>query len=105
MWDVLCNFLDPVFEPEASSYIFDMAKLKMSLDGYEYIFGLGRMKPSEHLRSLLKEYAMDIGRYTEMVICELMYVLRLYRYKNAVGRKSVIEFAERIIKENEGIFE
>jgi len=98
-------FLDPVFEPEASSYIFDMAKLKMSLDGYEYIFGLGRMKPSEHLRSLLKEYAMDIGRYTEMVICELMYVLRLYRYKDAVGRKSVIEFAERIIKENEGIFE
>lgn len=71
--------LDSLYERDASSYLLDFAKLKMSLDGYETEFCGGPVidsQYSEMLVGILKE----LGIYREVAILEYMYVIRLYNY-------------------------
>ena len=71
--------LDSLFEKEASSYLLDFAKLKMSLDGYEEKFCGGKhidKKYSKYLSKRLKK----MGILKDVNILEYMWAIRLYNY-------------------------
>lgn len=71
--------IDSLYEREASSYLLDFAKLKMSLDGYENKF-CGSKKIDEKYSKLLTDVLKDLGIYKEVSILEYMYIIRLYNY-------------------------
>lgn len=81
--------LDSLFDKNASSYLLDFAKLKMSLDGYEELFCGGKhidKKYSKYLSKRLKK--MGILRYVN--ILEYMWAIRLYNYNK--DKKLVKDF-------------
>ena len=71
--------IDSLYEREASSYLLDFAKLKMSLDGYENKF-CGSKKIDEKYSKLLVDKLKELDIYKEVAILEYMYVIRLYNY-------------------------
>lgn len=71
--------LDSLYEREASSYLLDFAKLKMSLDGYESKF-CGSTEIDIKYSKLLTNLLKDLNIYDEVAILEYMYVIRLYNY-------------------------
>ena len=88
--------LDSLFDKEASSYLLDFAKLKMSLDGYEELFCGGKhinKKYSRYLSRKLKK----MGILREVNILEYMWVIRLYNYNE--DKELVKKFAEERRKE------
>lgn len=71
--------LDSLFDKNASSYLLDFAKLKMSLDGYEELFCNGKhinKKYSKYLSKKLKK----IGILHIVNVLEYMWTIRLYNY-------------------------
>lgn len=96
----LC-FIDPQFKPNASSYLLDFAKLRMSLDGYEKIFGIS-YQSYRGMKYLLDEFLEGINVLDEVVILEVMWVLRLTRYKE--DKVEVANFARRVMLEHEELF-
>ena len=82
--------LDSLFDKDASSYLLDFAKLKMSLDGYEELFCGGKhinKKYSKYLSRKLKK----MGILREVNILEYMWAIRLYNYND--NKKLVKQFA------------
>ena len=82
--------LDSILDKEASSYLLDFAKLKMSLDGYEELFCGGKhidKKYSKYLTKKLKKMKiLDIVN-----ILEYMWSIRLYNYNE--DKEKVKRFA------------
>ena len=80
-------FIDPEMDVEASSYLLDLAKLNMSLYGYEPTFGLTNYGNDFDMEKLseLKRELMDIlsfnGLYPIVMALTYMYAIRLWRYK------------------------
>lgn len=75
-------FIDPAYSPDASSYLLDFAKLRMSLSGYDWHFGFSERKMNydsmiESLDGMLKQ----IGLHDIVLVLQYMYTLRLYRYR------------------------
>lgn len=73
--------LDSLLDKEASSYLLDFAKLKMSLDGYEEKFCNGEhidKKYSKYLSKRLKK----MGILHIVNVLEYMWAIRLYNYNN-----------------------
>ena len=68
-----------MYDKNASSYLLDFAKLKMSLDGYEELFCNGK-KISSKYKTILKKKLKKLGIYKEVLILEYMYCIRLYNY-------------------------
>lgn len=97
-------FIDQRFDKEASSYLLDYAKLKMSLDNYEYRFGLSSNKIKNYITSWFEDYLFINGIYDAVTILELMYICRLYRYKDKYEKDIVKEFAKELISKNAELF-
>lgn len=88
--------LDSLLDKEASSYLLDFAKLKMSLDGYEELFCGGKhidKKYSKYLSRKLKK----MGILREVNILEYMWAIRLYNYNE--NKALVKQFVSRIGEE------
>lgn len=83
--------LDSLYDKEASSYLLDLAKLKMSLDGYEYLF-CGSKKMDEKYNSILKTKLKEMDILNEVNILEYMYAVRLYNYNE--DKEKVKEFVK-----------
>lgn len=82
--------LDSLLDKEASSYLLDFAKLKMSLDGYEELFCGG--KHIHKIYSLYLSYKlMKMGILREVNILEYMWAIRLYNYNK--NKNLVKQFA------------
>lgn len=96
----LC-FIDPQFVKDASSYLLDFAKLRMSLCGYEQIFGITN-KSNRKLLSVLDEFLECENLLDEVIILEVMWILRLTRYKS--DKKKVSSFARRVMLNHEELF-
>lgn len=96
-------FIDQNYDREASSYLLDLAKLRMSLSGYEYTFGLSKNPIGASSLIAFDNFLQHYGLYNIVVVLHLMYVCRLYRYKE--DKQKVIEIAKELVKENEGLFE
>lgn len=89
--------LDSLLDKEASSYLLDFAKLKMSLDGYEELFCGGKhinKKYSRYLSRKLKK----MGILKIVNILEYMWIIRLYNYNDdkELVRKFALERREEI---------
>lgn len=97
-------FIDSRYFRESSSYLLDFAKLRNSLSGYELEFGLSMSDNSEYLEDL-DAILKARGIYEIVVGLHLMYVLRLYRYKDEVGKAKVKNIAKGIVESNEELFE
>lgn len=98
-------FVDPRYFRESSSYLLDFAKLRMSLSGYESAFGIGNdLKLKDLLSAKLDGILKDRDVYDVVVGLHLMYVLRLYRYKDDSGKETVKKMVKEIMSENEELF-
>ena len=89
--------LDSLLDKDASSYLLDFAKLKMSLDGYEELFCNGKhidKKYSKYLSKRLKK----MGILKEVNILEYMWAIRLYNYNENKGlvKEFVLKIGEQI---------
>lgn len=98
--DRLC-FIDPQFKPNASSYLLDFAKLRMSLDGYEREFGISK-KNNRKMKVILDEFLESVNVLDEVILFEVMWILRLTRYKD--DKVKVANFARRVMLEHEELF-
>lgn len=95
--------IDSRYFRKSSSYLLDLAKLRMSLSGYEYEFGLSKVNNKSFLNDF-DAILNHMGTYDIVVGLNLMYVLRLYRYKDEIGKAKVKEIAKGIIESNEKLF-
>ena len=96
-------FIDSRYFRESSSYLLDLAKLRNSFSGYEYEFGISKTN-NERFLEFFDWILKSKGLYEIVVGLHLMYVLRLYRYKDDAGKLKVKEIAKGIIKNNEELF-
>lgn len=97
-------FIDSRYFRESSSYLLDFAKLRNSLSGYEFEFGISDFDLSNYLDDL--DFILKAkGIYEIVVGLHLMYVLRLYRYKDEIGKNKVKNIAKGIIENHEKLFD
>jgi hypothetical protein len=95
--------IDPRYFRESSTYLYDLAKLRMSLMDYERRFGLSEKTNVRHL-ALLDSYTSEIGVRELVIGLMLMYICRLYRYKDGEQKAAVRDFALEVMEENADIF-
>lgn len=88
--------LDSLFDKDASSYLLDFAKLKMSLDGYEELFCNGKHIDKKYSKYLSKRLR-KMGILQQVNILEYMWVVRLYNYND--NKELVTQFAMERRKE------
>ena len=88
--------LDSLYDKNASSYLLDFAKLKMSLDGYEELFCNGKHIDKKYAKYLSKKLK-KMGILQQVNILEYMWVVRLYNYND--DKKLVTQFAMERRKE------
>ena len=88
--------LDSLYERQASSYLLDFAKLKMSLNGYEELFCGGKHINEEYSKYLSEELE-KMGILKEVNILEYMWAIRLYNYNE--DKELVKKFVVRIGRE------
>ena len=86
--------VDARYVEGASSYLLDLAKLRMSVNGYENIFGISNVDNSKWCRDI-DEVAETWGVLRDVHYLEIMHILRCYRYKDEVDKIKVIQFALR----------
>lgn len=91
-------FIDNNMDIEASSYILDLGKLRMSLDNYEHIF-FNATYIKDSYKKLLDNLLKEQGLYDIVLLVEYMYLLRLYRYKNDEDKEKVIMMIKNFEKE------
>lgn len=94
-------FIDPRFDSSSSSYLLDYAKLRMSLSGYEYEFGISKNNNKKYI-GILDKFLESVNLLDEVIILELMYILRLTRYKE--DKEKVAKFAGRLMVCHEELF-
>ena len=92
-------FIDPRYRRNASSYLLDFGKLRMSLTGYEKKFGITDRDNTRFLPEF-DDLMRDRGIFEEVVALNLMYVCRLYRYKK--DKQAVENMADELIQEAYG---
>lgn len=94
-------FIDQRYRRNASSYLLDLGKLRMSLMNYEKNFGISDADNSEFL-PLFDEIIKGMNIYEEVVTANMMYICRLYRYKQ--DKEPVIRMANDLLMEAQGVF-
>lgn len=96
-------FIDARYDRKCSSYLFDLAKLRNSLSDYEYLFGISKKRNSYYLEEfdneLKKREILDL-----VIILQLMYIVRLYRYKNNNEKEKVKRMANDLISTHREVF-
>lgn len=73
--------LDSLFDINASSYLLDFAKLKMSLDGYDELF-CGEKHINKRYSKYLSKVLKKLGILREVLVLEYMWAIRLYNYND-----------------------
>lgn len=94
-------FVDPRYRRNASSYLLDYGKLRMSLMNYEKIFAISDSDNSAYL-PMFDEIMKEKGVYDEVIALNLMYICRLYRYKK--DKEPVIRMAKELTRKAYGKF-
>lgn len=97
-------FVDPRYFRESSSYLLDYAKFRMSISGYEFVFKISDSFPSPMFLDVFDKILKLKGIFEIVVGLHLMYVLRLYRYKDDEGRSVVKRMAKGVLEQNEELF-
>lgn len=87
-------FVDARNTTGANSYLLDLAKLRMSLNGYERIFGISNIDNSKWVECLDRN-AERAGIIKDVIALEIMFIFRCFRYKNKADQEKLIQFALR----------
>lgn len=87
-------FVDARNTTGANSYLLDLAKLRMSLSGYEHIFGISRIDNSKWV-NLVDKAAESHGVSKDVIALEIMFIFRCFRYKSKADQNKLIQFALR----------
>lgn len=85
-------FVDARNTTGSNSYLLDLAKLRMSLNGYERIFGISNIDNSKWSKYIDFE-AEKLGLLEEVLALEVMFIFRCYRYKSDEEKNKLIQFA------------
>ena len=91
-------FIDANMTKEASSYLLDLAKLRMSLDNYEHYFFNVKEQNSSY-KNILDNILQSNNIYDIVVTLEYMHILRVYRYKEVNEQHYVFKMLETLEKE------
>lgn len=94
VYDNKVTFIDPRYIRGSSSYLFDLAKFRMSLCRYEFNFGLSNVIQSFDVLRFFDDLLKQDGIYKQVLVLNLMYVLRLYRYKPE-SKKEIVKMMAR----------
>ena len=70
--------LDPRFDQKASSYLLDLAKLKLSIDGLEHVLGQGSVGVAAPARRYFRKCVGEDAHLVQLF--EVMHAVRLARY-------------------------
>lgn len=99
----LLIFIDERFNKNASSYLLDLAKIRMSLDDYEGIFNVCKTDRNvlNNCKSVIDTILKKKNIYEIVVILEYMHMLRLYRYKNKLDKEKVIKMLNSLENEQQ----
>lgn len=88
--------IDPNFKNDYSSYLLDLAKIRQSLNDYEYIFGFSKKKNS----NLLDYFDKKVGKDLYLVkLLEITHWIRMYRYKNDEEKIIVNNMIKKLLEE------
>ena len=100
-------WIDPEYVEGASSYLLDLAKLRMSFMGYEYTFGFSNVKP-EKMKEILSRYdnwLIESNIYEIVLILNYMWIIRLWKYKSDGEEKDKVLGMLNVMEEqHEDIF-
>ena len=81
----------------ANSYLLDFAKLRMSLNGYEKIAEISDVDNSKWVE-YLDGVTKDKGCFLDVLVLEIMFIFRCYRYISPDKKDRIIQYA---IKESQ----
>lgn len=93
-------FIDPRYIKGSSTYLYDLAKLRMSLSGYEKLFGITQKSNYSH-RKEFDRWTEERGLKRLVYLLNVMYVCRLYRYKDDSGKQKVKQMIRSLLQEDE----
>ena len=91
-------YLDARYTEGANSYLLDLAKMRMSYSGYEYLFGISDVEYYETAIAGLDRYCNMMNIFDLVCALEIMFIIRCYRYKNEADKKKIIDFTIREYK-------
>lgn len=88
--------IDPNYKKDYTSYLLDLAKIRQSLEDYEYMFGLSKNKNGHY-----KEYFDYMcGEDLKLVkLLEITHWIRMYDYKPENEREKVVSMIEKLYNE------
>lgn len=88
-------FLDARYTEGANSYLLDLAKMRMSYNGYERLFGLSDNDYRKFAVPTIDRYCYARGVYDLVIALEIMFIIRCYRYKNEEDKQKIIQFTKQ----------
>ena len=84
--------IDPNYKDDYSSVILDYAKLRFSLNGYEYMFGLTKNKSSKRLLKYFDKQLIKNCENLELIkLLEITHWMRLFKYKDEQYHKMIAD--------------
>lgn len=92
-------FIDNNMYKNASSYLLDLGKLRMSLDGYEEKFNFDNVIHDTSFKSILDNILKEYNIYEEVIVAQYMYIVRLFRYRTDEQKEIVLEMLKQLEKE------
>lgn len=92
------HLIDIRYDSNNTSYLYDFAKLRMSISGWCY--------RDELLTIYLDEILKSLGIYEVVIVLNLMYILRLYRYQkdDINGLKKMLKMVKELEVKNARLF-
>ena len=93
-------FIDPNFKNDYNSYLLDLAKIRQSLENYEYLFGLSISK-----NKMYRDFFDSIINKEDLYLVKLLEIthwIRMYDYKLESERYKVINMIEKLLGELDG---
>lgn len=83
-------YLDSEYEINASSYLLDYAKVRMSLNNFEFHMGLSDSRISPIYLNYLDKYLKERGIFEIVYLLQYMFMIRVLRYKDEPYRNMLI---------------
>ena len=89
--------IDPNYKNDYTSYLLDLAKIRQSLEDYEFIFNLSSVKNSkyrDYFDSLIKKDDLYLVK-----LLEITHFIRMYNYKSELERPLVLNMINKLLQE------
>lgn len=95
-------YLDSEYDSKSSSYLLDLAKIRMSLNNYEFHFNLEENRISSIYQEYFDKYLKELGIFNIVYVLQYMYMIRLLRYKTEPEREMIIAALNEMERRDKG---